>query len=141
MVVKEIPSDLRSATDNDQWLYPVLTAPLAGKNLKDAVCPARHMDAARDFLKDCRKFLIIGTSGLDEDLLALLDDSIDATEVPWIHFVGAGNQTDGAPSRFRQGVTAFTNFHVQPPTRQSFNKGLRAYLSSGEITSLLASSI
>ena len=49
--------------------YPIMTAPLADKGIADMVCPTAHIEVAKDFLKQCRKFLIIGTSGLDEDLL------------------------------------------------------------------------
>ena len=44
------------------YIYPLVTAPLAGKELGDVVCPDSHIEHAREFIASCRKFLIIGTS-------------------------------------------------------------------------------
>ena len=56
--------------------YPIITAPLAGKTGQEFVCPNSHVAYAREFLGDCSKFLIIGCSGLDNDLLSFLDAAI-----------------------------------------------------------------
>ena len=76
-------------------IYPLITAPLAGKNLGEAVCPNEHLYHARQFLKDCQKFLIIGTSGLDDDLMEFLDSAVDPDLNPKIHMmvVGSGQST------------------------------------------------
>lgn len=44
-------------------VYPVLTAPLAEKRDSDLVCPDEHTLFAEEFMRDCAKFLVIGTSG------------------------------------------------------------------------------
>ena len=72
-------------------LYPIITAPLAGKNLGEAVCPSEHLDRAREFLQGCRKFLIVGSSGLDDDLLSLLDTWVPENSRPFVHFVGVSD--------------------------------------------------
>lgn len=66
---------------DQKLLYPVLTAPLAGKGHTDLVCPESHLDALRSFLGDCERFIFIGTSGQDEDVLALLHESVRTVEM------------------------------------------------------------
>ncbi len=100
-------NDYRS---NNRWWYPVLTAPLAGKGLADAVCPAEHIDFVREFLASAGKILVVGTSGQDQDLLGLLDESMAESLKPMVHFVGAGDSlTEESLARFKQAVGAFRN--------------------------------
>ncbi len=106
--------------------YPILTAPLAGKYLNDAVCPESHISAAREFLDDCKKFLIIGTSGLDEDLLALLDSAVHTKSPPLVQVVGKGGAKNTL-SRFRQNVRAFGSIESIPPQAE-FDEGFQIYL-------------
>ena len=72
------------------WRFPIVTAPLAGKSLEDVVCPASHVETAREFLAGCNKFLIIGTSGLDEDLFQLLNSAIQTSYPRFVHVVDHG---------------------------------------------------
>jgi hypothetical protein len=58
-----------------EWLYPVMTLPLATKTPGDAVCPQSHLETLQAFLADCEKYLVIGTSGRDADLLHILSES------------------------------------------------------------------
>ena len=73
---------------NRNLVYPVLTAPLASKGIADAVCPADHILFAESFLSSCHKFLVIGSSGWDEDLLGLLERSFPSGRVRFIQFIG-----------------------------------------------------
>ena len=85
--------------------YPLLTAPLAGKGVSAMVCPESHLASAKEFLKDCSRFLIIGSSGRDDDLLELLNESI-TTRSTWVQWVGGSE--DREPMRlFQTGVQAF----------------------------------
>lgn len=134
-VLEGIPTVKDSGIDS-QWLYPLITAPLAGKGLTDAVCPESHLDAARDFLKDCKKFLIIGTSGLDEDLMTFLESSI----APNVDFNPAIQVVDADPTlaentlrRFEIGVRAFNMVIHSRESR--IGGGFRSYLSSDEFHS------
>lgn len=79
--------------------YPVLTAPLAGKGSAEMVCPANHLMEAREFLSECPRFLIIGSSGLDVDLLDLLKESA-TVQSPWAYFVN-GTKATGVEVRER----------------------------------------
>ncbi len=79
-----------SAPHDGSYLYPLVTAPLAGKALDEVVCPNSHIKAAKEFLSSCNKFLIIGTSGLDEDLFELLKDAISPNARPLVHVVDIG---------------------------------------------------
>ena len=51
-------------------VYPAITVPVDGKY--DINCPKAHEEKAKDFLTNCHNYLIIGTSGKDQDLLDLL---------------------------------------------------------------------
>jgi hypothetical protein len=54
------------------WMYPLITAPLADKEESDLVCPAEHLEALSSFMQDCGRYLFIGTSGFDTDVLAFM---------------------------------------------------------------------
>ncbi|MCH8310853.1 MAG: SIR2 family protein [Chloroflexi bacterium] len=114
----------------NQHMYPILTAPLAGKSLDEAVAPDSHVKVAREFLKTCSKFLIIGTSGLDEDLMSLLDASIPPTYRHFVNVVGQGTGAGDTWSNFQRRVKAFQTFHEFPP--EVFDQGFQRYLQSNE---------
>lgn len=128
---------MRQEIRDEHKLYPILTAPLAGKGLIDVVCPESHVTAAKQFMNACGEFLIIGTSGLDEDLLALLDSAVMPNSRPIVHIV----DKDGAEKtrvRFEEGVRAFRKTR-QNPSESTFNEGFRNYLSSQQLRVFLES--
>jgi hypothetical protein len=128
-LIKDNVNIVRGFRDNNHLLYPILTAPLAGKGVNDAVYPASHMKAAREFLSDFQKFLIVGTSGLDEDLLSFLDSAlVDSKKYYHIHIVGRRQEADEASGRFRKNIRAFTNFI---PNDNVWRDGFRVYLKNG----------
>ena len=87
--------------------YPVLTAPLAGKSSSEMVCPPSHLATAREFLAECSRFLVIGSSGLDDDLLDLLQETVRPKN-PWVQFVSGSEELgQKAWERFRSRVRAF----------------------------------
>ena len=96
------------------------------------VCPTAHIQVAKDFLKQCRKYLIIGTSGLDEDLLALLDEAVPPSLHPTVQLVGL-NDADQALQNFEKGVRAFQGQRSPPPFGFLFQGGLRQYIDDGEL--------
>ena len=51
-------------------VYPAITVPVDGKY--EINCPSAHELKAKEFISDCSNYLIIGTSGKDQDLLDLL---------------------------------------------------------------------
>jgi hypothetical protein len=110
--------------------YPILTAPLAGKGVADMVCPQSHIEYAKSFLKDCSRFMVIGTSGLDDDLLELLGESIHV-DLPLTQFV-AGDRKAAAEvcARFRANVSSFGNV-TDPPGGLLFESGFRDFTDSG----------
>ncbi|MCH7697912.1 MAG: hypothetical protein IH865_03085 [Chloroflexi bacterium] len=55
--------------------YPALSVPLGEYNPYYA-CPSSHVEALKEFLKDCKNVLAIGVSGRDQDLLGLLQDGL-----------------------------------------------------------------
>ncbi|MCH8910948.1 MAG: SIR2 family protein [Chloroflexi bacterium] len=86
--------------------YPVITAPLAAKSDDDLVCPSNHSQYAREFVAKCDKFLVIGTSGNDTDLLGLLSESGISARV--VHYVNDRATTaEKVRSRFEVKVPAF----------------------------------
>ena len=102
-----------------------MTAPLTGKTLDDVHCPGSLLGTAEEFLADCHKFLIAGTSGLDGDLFELMNRGIgkDSPD-PVVHVVGVGE------------VEAFDNFSKEvlefrgriDPNLSKFNDGFYEYV-------------
>lgn len=118
------------------WLYPVLTAPLAGKGQTDLVCPPNHLKALRRFVADCHKYLVIGTSGLDEDLLSLLAEA--SPEVAVVHFVNnEGKATADVCDRFSKACPAFRRAFHRAPLEGLYSSGFRAYVGSPEFERFL----
>jgi len=108
----------------EKHVYPVLTAPLAGKKPLDIVCPPSHIQAVKDFVPQCRKFLFIGTSGLDEDLLSLLNQN---TNVPsLVHYVG-GRGVEETRRRLEAGVDALSRISEKS---ECFEDGYHKYTQS-----------
>jgi hypothetical protein len=129
ILIKSEVSEVRNHVDNGHLLYPLLTAPLAGKGVSDAVCPESHIKAAQEFLRGCQKFLIIGTSGLDEDLLSLLNSTLGSSKLYYhIHIVGDGKGADEARFQFVKYVKAFANCF---PEDNVYKAGFRHYLKEG----------
>jgi hypothetical protein len=54
------------------YLYPQLVVPT--DRPKNFVCPEDQMDQARTFIQNCRRFLMIGFSGHDDDVVDLLQN-------------------------------------------------------------------
>ena len=129
--IENTQGPLQQVMINRNLAYPILTAPLAGKGIADMVCPTAHIQVAKDFLKLCRKYLIIGTSGWDEDLLALLDEAVHPSLHPTVQLVGLRDADEGL-QRFERGVTAFRGRRETPPGFL-FQGGLRQYSDSGEL--------
>jgi len=100
-------TDVSSLQFRSRLCYPVLTAPLAGKDPSAMVAPDRHVEVARNFISDCQKFLIIGCSALDNDLLEMLDETV--TGASQVLLVAGLKQADAAAKRFMLGVTGFRN--------------------------------
>ena len=123
--ISEVKLAHASLTRRDYY-YPVLTAPLAGKVETDMVCPQSHIDEARRFLADCRKFLIIGTSGLDEDLLRLLGGAVPKPPA-LVHLVTEDSQVSATVwDRFAR-IRTFASI-LEPPL--AYSSGFRTYLTS-----------
>lgn len=138
IVVQDSGPEVRDIVIKDNRVYPVLTAPLAGKGLTDAVCPQSHIIAAKEFISSCSKFLIIGTSGLDEDLLELLDTTIDPMRGVLVNIVDEGEGAGNAYNRFVKGVRAFRH------TREAgfmtiYREGFVNYLPSQQFQKFVTS--
>lgn len=93
--------------------------------------PCHSHSGCKGFLRDCRKFLIIGTSGLDDDLLMLLDDLVPTDKQSFLHLVDMGEGATKTLERFNKGVRAF----VRPYQVQSlFDMGFQKYLATRQIS-------
>ena len=75
--------------------------------------------------------LIIGTSGLDQDLLTLLDEAVSPTLRPAIQLVG-GPDGEEALQRFEHGVKAFRGRRETPPGFL-FRDGFRQHTDNGQL--------
>ena len=121
-----------------QRAYPVLTAPLAGKGVTAAVCPNAHLETAREFLSDCRRFLIIGASGIDTDLLDLLQQSVKVSS-PWAQVV-SGSEGQGKEVLRRFASKGLLGAVMSLDGQLAFNGGFERYVSSGTLLNFLRAS-
>lgn len=86
-------------------VYPALTVPVAGKY--DINCPKPHLVKLRSFLKESKNYLIIGTSGNDQDLLEILKENAGGGKTL---VVGRDEKrTNSVRERFILNVPQFTN--------------------------------
>ena len=122
-------------------LFPLITAPMAEKSMSEFVCPPEHTEKAKDFLDTCDKFLIVGSSGWDTDLLEFLASAV--TRIPaMVHLVAPtenprnNRSVDAIRDRYTTGVPAFAaayddgKFGVHP-------KPFTEYLKDAIIAELL----
>jgi len=63
-----------SRRDGEDFYYPAMTIPVEGKSGFSG--PPDHIQALQEFLPTCQNVLIIGVSGKDDDLLALLKEHL-----------------------------------------------------------------
>ncbi len=99
-------------------VYPAITVPVDGK---DSNCPKTHLQTAERFLKTCKNYLVIGTSGKDQDLMSLLEKNSPEAE----SFLVVGNTQKGA-------TDTHTNFTLSVP---QFKKNSQIYAEKDGLTS------
>ena len=124
-------TDVRSPW-NRKFMYPLITMPLADKGEDDYVCPDAHVEKVRKWLADCDKFLIVGTSGQDADLMALLRSAVKSPSI--LHYVSLNEAATVRP-RFEDAVP---QFRFTSPT--TWDRGLMQYVNSEEFEQLASSS-
>ena len=120
--------DMERVSSHSDLLYPVLTAPLEEKDALRFTCPLTHETVAREFLRDCTKYLIIGSSGFDKDLLKLLRDEIPRHQRIRIHFVGS-RDAENAFGKFIEAVPQLVGSRNKPG-EDVFHDGFSTYASS-----------
>lgn len=120
-----------NASWDKKWWYPLMTMPLADKGEDAQVCPDSHVEQLREWLVDCHKFLIAGTSGQDADLMVQLR----AVKSPpaLLHYVSLNEAAD-VRARFEEAVP---QFRFASPT--TFDRGLRQYVNSEEFEQIARS--
>ena len=112
-------------------LYPRLTAPLRGKTFS---CPDGHTARLEEFLSECHKFLIIGTSGLDDDLLKLMGETTSGTGY-LVSYVDKDDKTLRVRGRFERKVPSFLS---SGPHSELFGGGFTSYLDTQALEAFLA---
>ncbi len=86
-------------------VYPAITVPVDGKY--DINCPKSQVEKMEDFLPNCHNYLIIGTSGKDQDLLDILKKNVRSAKVM---LVGREEEsTAETRKRFMAAVPQFDN--------------------------------
>lgn len=124
--------EVRDKQHNGNFLYPVLTAPLAGKGTGDLVCPSAHLNALKAFLRDCSKYLFVGTSGFDDDLLGFIRENAPSSIVGY--HVGAEDIQDSqgrieaAIPQLRRGVD----------WSRRYGNGFKNFVTTSEFDEFLA---
>lgn len=125
--------DLRIWDPRDLWtdtesLYPALVVPVEGKY--HYLCPDDHVDAAREIISRSENFLIIGSSGLDDDLIDLLRQSGNTAFTLCV--VSRSDATD-VLERFQQ-IPIF----AQPPTKTRIgDRGFSQFIANGDLTEFM----
>lgn len=111
-VIDEVEGRVRDYSPEGVFWYPVLTAPMAGKDEDEFVCPDAHLDALAEWAMDCSKVLIIGASGLDADLLRLLSGVLESPlrrhkgrKLEAVQYVG-GKKAAACRTRFSNSVSS-----------------------------------
>jgi len=127
--IEDEVTNVSSVGPNNMRVYPVLTAPLAGKSLDQAVCPDSHLNFARDFLADCYKFLIVGTSGLDDDLMELLREKVRPSGGVYLHVVDSGAAAHKTRRNFQTKVRGFSETFPMGADNGLFQVGFKDYVS------------
>lgn len=113
--------------------YPWLTAPVRGKTFS---CRDDHGEAMNDFVRECHKFLIVGTSGLDDDLLTGLADAIDPKGKYLLHYVDNGGTP--ARERYERAIPAFIQGANAGPLVRTSTNGFSDFLHSDGLEAFLA---
>lgn len=113
---------------NGHYVYPLLTAPMAGKAPQHRVCPGSHVSALKKFCQGCRKLLVIGSSGIDDNLRGMLWDSLIRGGIA--HYVGVGDVGE-VVARFRANGVLATSEAI------GFGDGFGKYLASEEFEKFL----
>jgi hypothetical protein len=123
------PSSAWRNPPNGDFLYPRLTAPVTSKSF---VCPENHTNEMRAFLADCHKFLVIGTSGLDDDLLSEIATCCTGSG----YFVQFVSPTPHAVhGRFAAAISSWGNELSQS---NLFDGGFTVFLDGTRLEDLLA---
>ena len=126
----------------NRYVYPLITAPVASED-KSPVCPDSHYEAAKSFLDDCDKFLVIGTAAMDQDLLDLINESVNPKSNPLLHVVdktktdSTGRLIEASPAtgttqRLRDGINIFSEGNLVEPSTL-FDGGFGAYINSDAV--------
>ncbi len=135
-IIVDLPSDLPSFTRDKHRVYPLLSAPMAGKDSSNMVCPESHLEFAKDFLQDCGKFLIIGSSGLDDDLLSFLNENVQHHSKQMLHIVDSGNKVEDVRQMYCSKVKVFQSIYLE-----LFKGGFSNYISQGNLRSFAETEI
>ena len=143
VVVYGNPQPTSEITRESAHWYPVLTAPLSGKDSSHLVCPPEHTSHLRDFLPTTDKALFIGTSGYDTDVLDILRESLPASWDGLVQYVGV--RPDGTMremkaivSRIEAAVPQLANRSAQQQVPSStYGDGFEAYTRSEDLKQFL----
>jgi hypothetical protein len=112
------------------YLYPKLTAPLARKTADDIVCPRAHTEALKEFVRGCQKFLFIGFSALDDDVLNVLADCVH--EARKFHIVSDSiEHADETKRRLGEAVRVF-----DLSSAELFADGFRNYVNTPDFAGI-----
>ncbi len=83
-----------------RWVYPRITAPLAGKGAHDLLCPSYQLEVSKPVLRATRRIVFIGTSGWDSDVLGFVAQHLPSEAVARFVF-GNGDRRPSIQARNR----------------------------------------
>jgi hypothetical protein len=119
-----------------KFLYPCITPPIAGD--KEFSCPPAHIEKAKAFLTLCRRFLVIGFSGLDAHVLELLREN--QQQMATLMIV-SGNRNDGLEvfNRLLKANIKIPSQSYQDPSTCIFDGGFVQFMESDTCRSFFSS--
>lgn len=117
------------------FFYPKLTAPLRDKVF---TCPTQHTHHLGRFLQGCHKFLVIGSSGLDEDLLDFIQDNSSKEDTVVQYVNNELRATLDIRERFEARISRFRSARPRSIQPKLAANGFTRYLDTRDLEEFLA---
>lgn len=134
--VSDVGPSIRGAKARNRWVYPIVTAPLAGKDQSALVCPPDHVIAAQEFLKTCHRILVVGTKGIDDDITSLLARSLPDSGLFQIAVVSL-NEAQQTWKNFQTRIPQSRHITTNSQFFSHYDGGLASYVTGSKFDAFL----
>lgn len=119
----EVVSTYLNRPNVEERYYPAITVPVDNKY--EFNCPSEHVETLKLFLQDCKNFLIIGSSGKDQDVIDLLKQ-----HTRYVNFVTVvcNSTAEQTKERFKDAISQF-----QPAGWRDYDGGFSKFVHSRDL--------